>query len=1193
MKHHFLRRLTAAALALAIAVSLAVTPALAAGTFGASLSDVSIKKGESKDLTVNVTNRPAGSTLSYEWKSDTADVTVSPADQATAAVAVSGSAAAKTATITVKVTATTPGGGTSGADAVETATATCKVTVTEDAPVNVPLQSLAIVPNTLELTVGGEDTLTVSFTPANASDKNVTWSADASGVVSVDQTGKVKALKEGTATVTVTGEGGKTATCKVTVKAGSTTPPTTPPDPSKDIKSISFISNSEILFNRVTSDPTGVKLSLNPDDAQYNPEDIVWSCVDDKGEPSKVAKVEVNEDGTHATITPLLPGEAKLVVQYKSLKAERTITVSGITLDQTSVEVPLGQNVTLVVNAYGNARTAATYTTWRSKNPSIVAPVESILTTLSLGTTEVTADRGGYTAKCTVRVVEDTTALIVVPGSYTPTSPLNFNNSTIISRLRAIAMEKTKVVAEDGTVTYSTPHYITSLSVPTDQGILYDDHRSQADTGDGMAITEQYYLSNAPIGQASLSQLYFVPRTTFSGTADIKYSCWTLDGQSFSGIIRVTTKAATDVSYSTSGGDAVTFQGDDFDLICRNKTNRTLNYVTFTLPQASAGTLYYNYTGQTTYAEQVSPSTRYSRTGSPSLDRVTFVPAAGFSGTVRIPYYAVSAGGTYNGTVTIQVGGQTGSGTSNITYQAKRGQAVSFRSADFYNACLRATGEGLSRVTFTPPSAQDGTLYSSYSSNPVNASTSYYYQYPSPTIDSVSFTPASTAASTQVAISYTGYSINNRQFYGMVYIQLQETSPQTIQYTVFTGKSVKFQVNDFNNASRALTGYDLNYVTFQQTPTYTQGNLYHNYSSNSGWNSSVNTGTSYYRNGSSQLVGNITFVATSGYTGRVSLNYTGYSTSGTTFSGTVIIEVTPPAAANITYSGSNASPLRLSATRVRAACADVLNKELSYITFTSLPPVTSGRLYSGYSGFGTGTAVSVNTRYYSSGTPSIDQLSFVPRGRSQGAVTVGYTAVSTSGEQVSGKIVFNISATAGSSYFYDMGGHTWAATAVDYLYQNKVTNGVTNTAFGPDQNILRGDFVLMLMRAFGFSAGNGYSFADVPTNSYYAQAIATAKTLGIVNGDGVNFMPNDPLTRQDAMVIIRNTLNSAGHNVGSGVVDLSRFPDNGAIADYARTAVGALVQMGAVNGDERGMLCPWDFITRAEAAVILHFVMTM
>lgn len=174
-----------------------------------------------------------------------------------------------------------------------------------------------------------------------------------------------------------------------------------------------------------------------------------------------------------------------------------------------------------------------------------------------------------------------------------------------------------------------------------------------------------------------------------------------------------------------------------------------------------------------------------------------------------------------------------------------------------------------------------------------------------------------------------------------------------------------------------------------------------------------------------------------------------------------------------------------------------------------------------------------------------------------------------------------------------MGGHTWAATAVDYLYQNKVTNGVTNTAFGPDQNILRGDFVLMLMRAFGFSAGNGYSFADVPTNSYYAQAIATAKTLGIVNGDGVNFMPNDPLTRQDAMVIIRNTLNSAGHNVGSGVVDLSRFPDNGAIADYARTAVGALVQMGAVNGDERGMLCPWDFITRAEAAVILHFVMTM
>ena len=289
MKHHFLRRLTAAALALAVAVSLAVTPALATGTTPApsvtiTPSPLTVKMGETGNLEAAVENLPADvpeANLNYAWScnpTDTADVT-----STTKTGAAVTSKKAGNATITVKVYTDDPN--------APLATNTCALTVT-DAPVNVPLDGLAIVPNTLELTVGGEDTLTVSFTPANASDKNVTWSADASGVVSVDQTGKVKALEEGTATVTVTGEGGKTATCKVTVKAGSTTPPTTPPDPSKDIKSISFISNSEILFNRVTSDPTGVKLSLNPDDAQYNPEDIVWSCVDDKGEPSKVAKVE-------------------------------------------------------------------------------------------------------------------------------------------------------------------------------------------------------------------------------------------------------------------------------------------------------------------------------------------------------------------------------------------------------------------------------------------------------------------------------------------------------------------------------------------------------------------------------------------------------------------------------------------------------------------------------------------------------------------------------------------------------------------------------------------------------------------------------------------------------------------------------------------------------------------------------------
>jgi uncharacterized protein YjdB len=60
-------------------------------------------------------------------------------------------------------------------------------------------------------------------TPADASNKAVSWSSSNTAVAKVDQSGKVTAVKAGTATITVTTDDGKkTASCVVTVnlKAG-------------------------------------------------------------------------------------------------------------------------------------------------------------------------------------------------------------------------------------------------------------------------------------------------------------------------------------------------------------------------------------------------------------------------------------------------------------------------------------------------------------------------------------------------------------------------------------------------------------------------------------------------------------------------------------------------------------------------------------------------------------------------------------------------------------------------------------------------------------------------------------------------------------------------------------------------------------------------------------------------------------
>ena len=80
----------------------------------------------------------------------------------------------------------------------------------------IPVESIKLEQEKLELTEGDTATLTATASPDNAADKTVTWSSSDAEVASVSS-GKVTALKPGTATITAKA-GDKTATCSVTVK---------------------------------------------------------------------------------------------------------------------------------------------------------------------------------------------------------------------------------------------------------------------------------------------------------------------------------------------------------------------------------------------------------------------------------------------------------------------------------------------------------------------------------------------------------------------------------------------------------------------------------------------------------------------------------------------------------------------------------------------------------------------------------------------------------------------------------------------------------------------------------------------------------------------------------------------------------------------------------------------------------------
>jgi len=101
-------------------------------------------------------------------------------------------------------------------------TAFCTVTVSATA---VAVIGVSLNKTSTALAVNSTETLTPTILPSNATNRNVTWSSSNSSVATVVN-GMVIAKTAGTATITVTtADGGKTATCSVTVSLTGSTPP--------------------------------------------------------------------------------------------------------------------------------------------------------------------------------------------------------------------------------------------------------------------------------------------------------------------------------------------------------------------------------------------------------------------------------------------------------------------------------------------------------------------------------------------------------------------------------------------------------------------------------------------------------------------------------------------------------------------------------------------------------------------------------------------------------------------------------------------------------------------------------------------------------------------------------------------------------------------------------------------------------
>lgn len=87
-----------------------------------------------------------------------------------------------------------------------------------DGPKTVAVTGVSLSKSTISLTEGETETLTATVSPDNATNKSVSWKSSATDIATVDGSGKVTAVKAGSATITVsTTDGGKTSSCDVTV----------------------------------------------------------------------------------------------------------------------------------------------------------------------------------------------------------------------------------------------------------------------------------------------------------------------------------------------------------------------------------------------------------------------------------------------------------------------------------------------------------------------------------------------------------------------------------------------------------------------------------------------------------------------------------------------------------------------------------------------------------------------------------------------------------------------------------------------------------------------------------------------------------------------------------------------------------------------------------------------------------------
>lgn len=175
-------------------------------------------------------------------------------------------------------------------------------------------------------------------------------------------------------------------------------------------------------------------------------------------------------------------------------------------------------------------------------------------------------------------------------------------------------------------------------------------------------------------------------------------------------------------------------------------------------------------------------------------------------------------------------------------------------------------------------------------------------------------------------------------------------------------------------------------------------------------------------------------------------------------------------------------------------------------------------------------------------------------------------------------------------HFDDVGENHWAKSYIEKLAELGIINGRGNT-FAPEDNITRAEFVAILSRIEAEeNVAADTEFDDVSADAWYAENVAWAVENGITNGvSETSFAPNAKITREDMAVMLMRFIELKKITLASGEEIV--FKDSDQIAQYATEAVSMMQRAGIISGMGDAIFAPKSFATRAQAAKMISLIL--